>query len=169
MKSDAFIGLDVGLEANKRFPRPTLPLTDTQIQTLRARGARCETFGSPRASALGDADRREALEPGLSFRRRAAVARHRSLPTTTLKEARARRDEAKRQLKAGLDPSHQKRLAKLAVAADQANTFEALAAEYLERENHRSMMPQERDQNDDWNGNPDHATKRIFHLGLTAP
>ena len=82
-----------------------------------------KAFRRRRASALGDADRREALEPGLSFRRQAAVARHRSLPTTTLKEARARRDEAKRQLKAGLDPSHQKRLAKLAVAADQANTL----------------------------------------------
>jgi integrase len=52
-------------------------------------------------------------------------------PRVTLKNARSRRDEAKRQLEAGIDPSQQKRLAKLAAATENANTFEALAAEYL--------------------------------------
>ncbi len=50
-------------------------------------------------------------------------------PTIPLKEARARRDQAKRQLDVGLDPSQQKRLAKLTATAKQANTFEVLAAE----------------------------------------
>jgi integrase len=44
-----------------------------------------------------------------------------------------RRDEAKRQLDAGLDPSQQKRLAKLAVASEQANAFELIAAEFLDK------------------------------------
>jgi integrase len=52
-------------------------------------------------------------------------------PRVTLKDARARRDDAKRQLEAGIDPSQQKRLAKLATATANANTFETLAAEYL--------------------------------------
>jgi integrase len=51
----------------------------------------------------------------------------------TLKDARSRRDEAKRQLTDGFDPSQQKRLAKLAQATEQANTFEALAAEFVDK------------------------------------
>jgi integrase len=54
-------------------------------------------------------------------------------PTVTLKDARAQRDEAKRQLSVGLDPSQQKRLAKLARAAGQANTFEIIAAEFIKK------------------------------------
>lgn len=54
-------------------------------------------------------------------------------PFIPLKEARARRDEAKRRLDVGLDPSQQKRLAKLAATAEQANTFEVLAAEFLQK------------------------------------
>ena len=52
-------------------------------------------------------------------------------PRVSLKDARARRDEAKRMLDDGLDPSQQKRLAKIAAAAQQANTFAAIADELL--------------------------------------
>jgi hypothetical protein len=47
-------------------------------------------------------------------------------PTFSLKAARARREEAKRQLGDGLDPNQQKQLAKLAKANAQANTFGAI-------------------------------------------
>jgi integrase len=48
-----------------------------------------------------------------------------------LKDARARREEAKRQLGDCLDPSQQKQLAKLAKANEQANTFGGVAAEFV--------------------------------------
>src|SRR5260370_21125029 len=48
-------------------------------------------------------------------------------PRISLKDARIRRDEAKRQLDTGADPSQQKRLAKLAATAQQANTFGTIA------------------------------------------
>jgi hypothetical protein len=54
-------------------------------------------------------------------------------PRLTLKDARARREDAKRRLEAGIDPSQHKRLAKLAAVAEQANTFEAVADEYVEK------------------------------------
>jgi len=54
-------------------------------------------------------------------------------PRITLKDARARREDAKRQLDAGIDPSQDKRLAKLSAATAQANTFEILADEYVEK------------------------------------
>lgn len=48
-------------------------------------------------------------------------------PTVTLKEARERRDEAKRLLSRGIDPSAQRQATK----AEQADTFEAVAREWF--------------------------------------
>lgn len=48
-------------------------------------------------------------------------------PAVSLKRAREKRDEARRQLADGIDPSAQRKTAKLA----DANTFEALAREWL--------------------------------------
>jgi hypothetical protein len=50
-------------------------------------------------------------------------------PRASLKDARTRREEAKRQL--DLDPSDQKRLAKIAAATQQDNTFDLIADELL--------------------------------------
>jgi len=52
-------------------------------------------------------------------------------PTFSLKDARSRREEAKRQLGDCLDPSQQKQLAKLTKANEKANTFGVIAAEYV--------------------------------------
>jgi hypothetical protein len=48
-------------------------------------------------------------------------------PDTTLKLARERRDDARRLLAAGVDPSHRRQAEKLATS----NTFEAVAREWL--------------------------------------
>jgi integrase len=50
-----------------------------------------------------------------------------ALPDTTLKLARERRDDARRLLAAGVDPSHRRQAEKMATA----NTFEAVAREWL--------------------------------------
>jgi hypothetical protein len=76
----------------------------------------------------------EALEFGLSFRGQAAQARNRFLiPSVGLKETRAKREEAKKLLASGFDPSQQKRLVKLASESQKADTFEAISREVLEK------------------------------------
>ncbi len=52
-------------------------------------------------------------------------------PAVTLKDARASRDNAKRELAVGVDPGQKKKLDKLANEASSVNTFAALAAELL--------------------------------------
>jgi integrase len=111
-----------------------MPLTDRQIQTLRPTAGQVAKLSDGGGLQLWVTASGAKLW-NLAYRfagkqRKLAIGPY---PTIPLKEARARREEAKRQLGAGLDPSQQKRLAKLAKTADQANTFEALAAEYLER------------------------------------
>lgn len=52
-------------------------------------------------------------------------------PATTLKEARAKRDEAKRQIAAGIDPSAQRKAVKMATEERCANSFEVICREWL--------------------------------------
>jgi hypothetical protein len=54
-------------------------------------------------------------------------------PATSLREAREARDEAKRLLDDGQDPSLAKRLSKAAKVSAAANTFAAIAAELLDK------------------------------------
>ena len=56
-----------------------------------------------------------------------------SFPEVSLAAARTKRDDAKKLLASGLDPSTQRKLDKIAAAVAAANTFGAIAAEYLER------------------------------------
>jgi len=56
-----------------------------------------------------------------------------SYPGIGLREARAKREEAKKLLASGFDPSQQKRLVKLASESQKADTFEAISREVLEK------------------------------------
>lgn len=57
-------------------------------------------------------------------------------PDTSLKQAREKRDEAKRLLLDGTDPSIKRRADKLAAKVAAANTFEAIAKEWHTKESH---------------------------------
>lgn len=52
-------------------------------------------------------------------------------PDVGLQEARSRRDEARQELAAGIDPSAKRKAEKVARADDAANTFEAIAREWF--------------------------------------
>lgn len=55
-------------------------------------------------------------------------------PDVTLKEARGRRDEARRSLAAGLDPSVEKRTRQLVAQQESANTFATIANEFISKQ-----------------------------------
>lgn len=56
-----------------------------------------------------------------------------SFPDVGLADARQKRDDARKLVAAGIDPSQKRKDDKRAAAVSAANTFQALAAEYLER------------------------------------
>ncbi len=62
-----------------------------------------------------------------------------SYPETGLKEARDKRDEARRLLAAGIDPSQKKKADKVARALQSANTFRAVAEEYLAKRDREGL------------------------------
>ena len=54
-------------------------------------------------------------------------------PDVDLKAARAERDTAKGVIKSGIHPSHKRKLERISQSSDHANTFRAVADEWLER------------------------------------
>jgi hypothetical protein len=54
-------------------------------------------------------------------------------PTVSLKEARARRDDARRLLSEGTDPGADKKRKAIAAKISAANTFRALADEFIDK------------------------------------
>ncbi|WP_254276858.1 integrase arm-type DNA-binding domain-containing protein [Halomonas sp. 3H] len=70
--------------------------------------------------------------------KRLAIGVH---PTTSLADARVAREEAKRQLAQGIDPSTAKRIAKLEGKAASTNTFRAVALEWLEQVHQHEVVP----------------------------
>ncbi len=58
-------------------------------------------------------------------------------PETSLKEARNKRDAARKQIQEGFDPSQEKKLAKLTRLINSENSFENVAREWHEKQNQR--------------------------------
>jgi integrase len=138
-----FVGLDVGLVADPQARGQQMPLTDAKVKNAQAvagktpklsDGGGLQVWVTSSGSKLwylayrfGGKQRKLAIGP---------------YPRVGLKEARQRRDDAKRQLDAGVDPSLRKRLDRLATVSEQAATFEAISGELLEKKRKEAKAPQ---------------------------
>ena len=110
-----------------------MPLTDMEIRTAKpgTRLAKLSDGGGLQLWIMPDGAKRWRLAYRLAgVQKVLAIGVY---PATGLREAREARDEAKKLLATGQDPSLVKRLAKLSKAAASANSFDAIAAELLEK------------------------------------
>jgi integrase len=110
---------------------PTMPLTDTLIRALKpaprptkhSDGGGLHLLVSPNGSKLWRlAYRWDGKQKTLALG---------AYPIVSLADARQKRDSAKRLLASGVDPSHHARMQKLSRAASSANTFGAVADDFL--------------------------------------
>lgn len=62
-----------------------------------------------------------------------------SWPEVSLADARAKRDEARRQIAAGLDPSHEKKIEQARAAISEDNSFKLVAEEWVEKNKREGM------------------------------
>lgn len=88
----------------------------------------------------------------LKFRNKAGVEKKLSIgayPEVGLKQARERRDEARRQLSDGVDPAEQKRIDKHTAKISAANTFDAVARAYIAK-NQREGLAEATVQKREW-------------------
>ena len=111
-----------------------MPLSDTAIRVAKAHpncttklsdGGGLQLWVQPTGAKLWNLAYRFAGK-----QRKLAIGPY---PAISLKDARDRRDVAKRQLIDGIDPSQQKRVEMLASANQKANTFEAISQELLDK------------------------------------
>jgi integrase len=110
-----------------------MPLTDMEIRAAKpsARIAKLSDGGGLQLWISPDGAKRWRLAYRLAgIQKVLAVGVY---PATGLRQAREAREEAKRLLSAGQDPAIAKKLAKAAKASASANTFDAIAAELLEK------------------------------------
>ena len=119
-----------------------MALTDTQVRNTRATAGRVIKLSDGEGLQLWVKPSGAKLW-NLAYRfdgkqRKLAIGPY---PRVSLKDARARRDEAKRLLDAGTDPSQQKRLAKLTATAQNSNTFAAIADELLAQKRREGKSP----------------------------
>ena len=115
---------DSAIRAAKPKPGQTIKLSD---------GGGLQLWVKPSGSKLWNLAYRFAGK-----QRKLAIG---SYPGIGLKKARAKREEAKKLLASGFDPSQQKRLGKLASAKQRADTFEAISREVLDKKR-RERKPQ---------------------------
>lgn len=64
-----------------------------------------------------------------------------TFPEVGLKDARERRDEARKQIAAHVDPSEHRKAVKLAKLNRAANSFEVIAREWIAPEDQRAFTP----------------------------
>jgi integrase len=119
-----------------------MPLTDRQIRNASAPGSRVVKLSDSEGLQLW-------LQPSgaklwnMAYRfdgkqRKLAIGPY---PRISLKDARTRRDEAKKLLAEGVDPSQQKRIARLTATAQNANTFATIADELLAQKRREGKAP----------------------------
>ena len=102
-----------------------MPLTDTTIRNAKP-GEKPRRLFDGRPVPGGGPRGRQGVAPEVSLRGQGEAHLARRHPAVGLREARARRDGARKQLAAGIDPS----AARKAEKAAEADSFEAVAREW---------------------------------------
>lgn len=108
-----------------------MPLTDTAIRNAKP-GEKPIRMFDDRGSIWRSPHRRQVVEAAIPVPRQGETYLvGRPYPDVTLKVARARRDEARKLLSDGIDPSADRKAKKVALAAAAAGSFEAVAEEWF--------------------------------------
>ncbi|MBY3201997.1 tyrosine-type recombinase/integrase [Rhizobium laguerreae] len=110
-----------------------MPLTDIQIRNAKADGKPRKLADSSGLYLYVSAAGGKSWRLDYNFFGKRKTLTIGSYPSVTLAEARSQRDEAKRKLAAGLDPSLAKKRQQLEAKAAAGNTFGLIAEEFIEK------------------------------------
>lgn len=113
-----------------------MPITDAAIRTIKPDDKPCKVFdgGGLYLEVSPNGAKRWFLKYRITGKeKRLALGVY---PAVGLKEARSKRDVAKKQIKEGIDPLAQRKVDKLTAKVSAANTFESVALEWIEAQQH---------------------------------
>lgn len=108
-----------------------MPLTDTALRNAKPRDRDYKLTDAGGLYALVRANGSKLWQMRYRFAGKQRTLSIGAYPDVPLAQARAKRDAAKAQLRAGQDPSHAKKIERIAAEVAAATTFEAVADEWL--------------------------------------
>lgn len=107
-----------------------MPLTDTYIRSLKAADKEQKHFDGGGLYLSIPKTGRKLWRMAYRFEQKTKLLSFGEYPTITLKDARQRRDEAKKLLANGIDPGAQKKAAKEEQLSEVKDTFQSIALEW---------------------------------------
>ncbi len=107
-----------------------MPLTDTQIKNLKSPGTPKKYFDGGGLFLFVSATGSKLWRMAYRFERRGKLLSFGEYPAVSLKDARDRREEAKKLLANGIDPGAQKKTVKAAQLSEVNDTFRSVALEW---------------------------------------
>ena len=107
-----------------------MPLTDTQIKNLKSPGTPKKYFDGGGLFLFVSATGSKLWRMAYRFERRGKLLSFGEYPAVSLKDARDRREEAKKMLANGIDPGAQKKTVKAAQLSEVNDTFRSIALEW---------------------------------------
>lgn len=110
-----------------------MALNDKQIRALRGSNAPRKITDSAGLHLLVTPSGGKLWRLSYRFNKKQKLLALGAYPDVSLADARARRDTARKQLADGIDPSQQAKLDKIEQGISRANTFGAVAQEFLEK------------------------------------
>jgi integrase len=108
-----------------------MPLTDTQIRKLKPKSSPSKHSDGGGLFLLVPPNGSKLWRLAYRFAGKQKTLALGAYPAVPLADARERRDEAKKLLASGIDPSHQAKLDKIAERTNHADTFAAIADEFI--------------------------------------
>jgi len=110
-----------------------MPLTDTAIKNAKPTGKPYKMQDEKGMYLLVNPNGSKYFRYNYRFNGKRKTLALGTYPVTSLKEAREKRDTAKKQFDGGIDPSENKKAVKQSRAESMANSFEVIAREWYER------------------------------------
>lgn len=110
-----------------------MPLTDVQIKTAKSKDRPFKLSDGDWLYLLVNPTGSKLWRVGYRFGGKEKLLALGSYPEVSLKDAREARDAAKRLLAAGVDPNERKKTEKAHAILERENTFDAIAAELIEK------------------------------------
>lgn len=109
-----------------------MPLTDTHIRNIKPNGKPKKHFDGGGLFLFVTANGSKLWRMAYRFDQKSKLLSFGEYPTVSLKDARERREEAKKLLVKGIDPAAQKKETKAAQLSERNDTFQNIALEWHE-------------------------------------
>ena len=128
-----------GVVGTLRGKRTPMPLTDLTIRRAQPKDKPYKLYDAYGLFLLINPSGSKLWRQKFRVHGKERLLTHGAYPKVSLREARSKRDDVQHQLDEGIDPSMQRKLAKIEAETEARNTFKLVADEYIEAAYEREL------------------------------